>query len=69
MVDRTFSDEDLRALLNRMVDSIQNFDDRNSPEDWPEAMLITADELGNVFWQAVEIYDEARSCVCVSYSE
>lgn len=53
-----FTNDELQRLLDRMVDSIQNFDDRNSPEDWPEAMLLTADELGNIFWRAVELHCE-----------
>ena len=34
--------------IPRVVSDIANMDDRNSPEDWPEAMLVTADELTEI---------------------
>lgn len=34
--------------ISRIVSEIANMDDRDSPEDWPEAMLVTADELTEI---------------------
>lgn len=34
--------------ISRIVSDIANMDDRDSPEDWPEAMLVTADELTEI---------------------
>lgn len=34
--------------ISRVVREIANMDCRNSPEDWPEAMLVTADELTEI---------------------
>lgn len=34
-----------QALIDRIVQEVAELPDRTSPDDWPEAMLVTADEL------------------------
>lgn len=34
--------------VGSVVRAVAELDDRNSPEDWPEAMLVTADELRTI---------------------
>lgn len=36
---------DVEALISRYVLEVNEYDDRSSPEDWPEALLITSEEL------------------------
>jgi hypothetical protein len=36
---------DLNAAIEEIVSRVSEWDDRTSPEDWPEALLITQDEL------------------------
>ena len=31
--------------IDRVVQDVAELSDRNSPEDWPEAMLVTGEEL------------------------
>lgn len=35
----------IEAEISAVVQRVLEYDDRTSPEDWPEAMLITPDEL------------------------
>lgn len=34
--------------IDRVVQDVAELSDRNSPEDWPDAMLVTADELRQI---------------------
>jgi len=34
--------------IDRVVQDVAELSDRDSPEDWPEAMLVTADELRSI---------------------
>lgn len=34
--------------IDRVVQDVAELSDRNSPEDWPEAMLVTGDELRQI---------------------
>lgn len=36
---------DAERIATAVCQEVADLDDRNSPEDWPEAMLVTADEL------------------------
>lgn len=47
--------EQLRTtvLADRVVQMVAELPDRTSPEDWPEAMLVTADELRDVLVAAL----------------
>jgi hypothetical protein len=36
---------DREALAERVVQQVAELPDRTSPDDWPEAMLVTSDEL------------------------
>lgn len=38
-------EEQARALADRIVLDVCELPDRTSPEDWPEAMLVTGEEL------------------------
>jgi len=33
------------AWINKVIQRVAELPDRTSPQDWPEAMLVTADEL------------------------
>lgn len=35
----------MEDLIERIVKRIAELPDRSSPDDWPEAMLVTAEEL------------------------
>jgi len=48
--DRTIAR--LRALIDRIVQRVAELPDRTSPDDWPEAMLVSASELECI------LYDE-----------
>lgn len=34
-----------RYTIDRIIGAVVELPDRTSPEDWPDAMLVTADEL------------------------
>lgn len=36
------------TFSDRVVRRVAELPDRSSPEDWPEAMLVTADELARI---------------------
>lgn len=36
------------TFADRVVERVAELPDRTSPEDWPEAMLVTADELRHI---------------------
>lgn len=36
------------TLVDRIVQRVAELPDRASPDDWPEAMLVTADELRTI---------------------
>ena len=40
--------DEVRLLVERYVLEVSEYDDRTSPEDWPEALLITAAELNEL---------------------
>jgi len=39
------SNELARNIADRIVKDVAELSDRTSPDDWPEAMLVTAEEL------------------------
>ena len=41
------------ALVAKIVRDVAELPDRNSPEDWPEAMLVTGDELSDIVNRAL----------------
>lgn len=43
----------LRAAADAAVQAVAELPDRTSPDDWPEAMLVTADELRAIVKQAL----------------
>jgi len=47
------------AIADRVVRMVSEMDDRTSPEDWPEAMLVTGEELHAFILQAFEQDAEA----------
>jgi hypothetical protein len=42
------SAQPVEALLDDIVRQVAELPDRSSPEDWPEAMLVTSDELRSI---------------------
>lgn len=38
----------VEALLKDIIQRVAELPDRSSPDEWPEAMLVTADELGAI---------------------
>lgn len=42
-----------RGMVESIVRSVAELPDRNSPEEWPEAMLVTADELASIVTAAL----------------
>lgn len=45
----------LKAMIRSVIKRVAELPDRNSPDDWPEAMLVTGDELAEI------VADEVRS--------
>ncbi len=41
------------ALVEQIVREVAELPDRTSPDDWPEAMLVTADEIGTIIRAAL----------------
>jgi hypothetical protein len=39
---------DVRQMIDDVVQRVAELPDRDSPDDWPEAMLVTADELRTI---------------------
>lgn len=48
----TYADRD--AVAARVVQDVAELPDRTSPDDWPEAMLVTADELTAIVERALQ---------------
>lgn len=44
----TPTDDEIRAPIARVLMQVAELPDRSSPEDWPEAMLVTTEELGAI---------------------
>lgn len=40
--------DDVAGLIDRIIRDVAELPDRTSPEDWPEAMLVTAGELRGI---------------------
>jgi hypothetical protein len=45
-------------LAARYLQEVLEFDDRTSPDDWPEALLITGQELTDLL---IRFYADARA--------
>lgn len=41
------------AIADRIVTDVAELPDRTSPDDWPEAMLVTAEELRLIVCRAI----------------
>lgn len=60
------SDETREALAIEIVQRVAELPDRTSPDDWPEAMLVTSDELRTIVTEALlraEPPPERHRCV------
>lgn len=44
-----------RAVADKVVQSVVELPDRTSPDDWPEAMLVTSDELETIVLDALSL--------------
>jgi hypothetical protein len=64
MTTPTQAAEERRAEIVRLADMIARdvaeIDDRTSPEDWPEAMLVTPDELKSIVIYRLQVALTAR---------
>lgn len=47
------SDREAQRIAEQVVQIVAELPDRTSPDDWPEAMLVTADELRDIVSDAV----------------
>lgn len=47
-------DENLEAEIARIVQSVNEWDDRTSPDDYPEHLLITSEELADILRNLAE---------------
>lgn len=43
----------------QVVQQVQELPDRTSPDDWPDAMLVTSDELAKIVTEAISQAEEA----------
>lgn len=41
------------TIIDRIIREVAELPDRSSPEDWPEAMLVTSDELRSILTDAL----------------
>lgn len=48
------SDAEIEAFASRIALRVSELPDRSSPEDWPEAMLVTGDELAGIIKEEFE---------------
>lgn len=46
------------SKIDRIIQQVAELPDRTSPDDWPEAMLVTADELRSIFGGVVAGYEQ-----------
>jgi hypothetical protein len=44
----------LEIALDLIVQDVSELPDRSSPDDWPEAMLVTSDELRRIITARIE---------------
>lgn len=50
------------TIADRVVQDVCDLPDRNSPDDWPEAMLVTGEELHRIVMDTVEQGTGATPC-------
>jgi hypothetical protein len=53
-IDALAEQPDEPDLIDQIICDVSELPDRNSPEDWPDAMLVTADELRIILERALE---------------
>lgn len=56
-LELTMNLDQQKRLAAHLIQHVNEIPDRTSPEDQPEMMLVTADELENALLCAFEIYD------------
>lgn len=44
----------VRYAIDRIIGAVAELPDRTSPDDWPDAMLVTADELRAIVTAEIE---------------
>lgn len=54
------SAEGMKPLIRRIITRVCELPDRTSPDDWPEAMLVTDDELHNILLEEVTEHFEEK---------
>ena len=49
----TITKEEAEAVIQEVLYDVANLPDRSSPDDWPEAMLVTEKELKQILLDAL----------------
>lgn len=47
-------------IVNGVIRDVAELPDRTSPDDWPEAMLVTADELRAILLARLSLAPQSR---------
>lgn len=47
-------------IVNDVIQAVAELPDRTSPEDWPDAMLVTADELRAILLDRLSLEPTSR---------
>ncbi len=42
------TEQEIDSLINIVIRDVAELPDRTSPEDWPDAMIVTGDELEEI---------------------
>ena len=42
------TEQEIDSLINIVIRDVAELPDRTSPEDWPDAMIVTSDELEEI---------------------
>lgn len=56
----------MERTINAILNDVAELPDRTSPEDWPDAMLVTADELRAILQKHLSWSADANSMVTVN---
>lgn len=49
---------EVEKVIERVLQDVADLPDRTSPDDWPEAMLVTGEELSAILQEALTTYAE-----------
>lgn len=54
------------GTIDAIIRDVAELPDRTSPEDWPDAMLVTADELRAILLARISDSSDTDELVCVN---